>query len=205
MDEDDPTHRFYADQAATYADHWPQPSAARLSTFLQRLSPDAAILELGCGNGRDSGYMLARGYRVTPTDGIAAMAAEAERRLGVPVTVLAFEEIDVQSVYDGIWANACLLHVRRRALPGVLERVHRALTPGGIFYASYKGGADEGTDRFGRYYNNLDQAWLQEAYGHLGWQDICIERTEGGAYDGQPTEWLHVTAVKGGAPVSVGG
>ena len=59
----------------------------------------------------------------------------------------------MRAAYDGVWASACLLHVPRDELAGVLARIHRALKPEGLFYASYKVGHGDGRDSFGRYYN----------------------------------------------------
>jgi cyclopropane fatty-acyl-phospholipid synthase-like methyltransferase len=67
--EDDPTTRFYADNASTYAAHCSDAGTQRLERFLAQLPPDADILELGCGSGRDSAWMLERGLRVTPPTG----------------------------------------------------------------------------------------------------------------------------------------
>jgi len=97
----DPTGQFYADNAQTYVLHADAPSRERLDPFLALLSQRAEILELGCGNGRDSGEMLSRGFRVTPTDGIVEIAAEAAIRLAMPVSVLRFGEIDFVSAFTG--------------------------------------------------------------------------------------------------------
>jgi SAM-dependent methyltransferase len=194
--DDDPTIRFYAENAETYADYWLTPSARRLGDFLGLLPAQAEILELGCGNGRDSGFMLERGYRVVPTDGTPELAAVAAKRLGVDVQVLLFEDIDHVEAFDGIWAHACLLHVPRAQLPDILARIHQALRPGGIFYASYKGGVTEGHDRLGRYYNYPSEAWLRAAYERLQWTSIVVQGGRGGGYDDQPIDWLHVTAIK---------
>ena len=35
----------------------------------------------------------------------------ASRRLGRPVGTLLFHDLDAVEAYDGVWANACLLHV----------------------------------------------------------------------------------------------
>jgi SAM-dependent methyltransferase len=194
--ENDPTIRFYADNAEAYVDYWLTPSARRLGDFLAMLPANAEILELGCGNGRDSAFMIERGYRVTPTDGVAAMAEEAERRLGITVALLRFEDITAVEAFDGIWAHACLLHVPRAELPSILVRIHRALRPGGVFYASYKSGGEEGSDRLGRYYNHPPRDWLETQYRSLPWSSLTVQEGKGGGYDDQPTEWLHVTAKK---------
>ncbi|HEX2552363.1 MAG TPA: class I SAM-dependent methyltransferase [Microvirga sp.] len=193
---DSTTLGFYAAEAEAYAGRGQAPLHERLSGFLAALPPGGAVLELGCGAGQDSAAMLARGFRVEPTDGTPEIAREAERRLGIPVRVLLFGDLDAREAYDGVWANACLLHVPRRDLPAILARIHAALKAGGVFYASYKAGSEEGRDRFGRYFNYPSPDWLRQAYGPARWADIAVERADGSGYDNEPTEWLHVTAVK---------
>jgi SAM-dependent methyltransferase len=187
---------FYATEAEIYAGRERELGEARLRRFAELLPAGGQVLELGCGGGQDSAALLALGLDVTPTDGSPELAAEAQKRLGRPVSVLLFEDLAADAAFDGVWANACLLHVPRPALPGILARVHRALRPGGAFYASFKAGAAEGRDRFGRYYNYPDADWLRSAYGKDGWSRIDIEEDLGGGYDQEPTRWLHATAIK---------
>lgn len=194
--QDDPTSRFYSDNAEVYASHLSQPSSIQLDQFLAKLPAGAAILELGCGNGRDSAAMIARGFSAMPTDGIPEMADEASRRLGIPVAVLRFEDIDLVSAFDGVWANACLLHVRRAELGGIMRKIHTALRPGGIFYASFKAGSAEGHDALGRFFNYPSKEWLRALYETMSWQSVAVEEEIGSGYDKMPTAWLHLTAVK---------
>lgn len=194
--DENATTRFYSDNAATYAATLAEASLMRLDRFLIRLQPGADVLELGCGNGRDSAEMIARGFRAAPTDGTPEMAEEASKRLGIPVGVLRFEDIDTVSAFDGVWANACLLHVPRSELGGILSKIHTALRPGGVFYASFKAGEAEGHDGLGRFFNYPSKDWLQSAYEAMPWASIEIDENKGSGYDRQPTDWLHVIAVK---------
>jgi len=73
------------------------------------------ILELGCGSSGDAEAFLARGLEVDGTDGTRAVAAVAEQRLGRPARIMRFDELSVVDAYDGIWANASLLHMPRTA------------------------------------------------------------------------------------------
>lgn len=187
---------FYAAEAEIYAGRDRELGEARLRRFAELMPAGGQVLELGCGGGQDSAALLALDLDVTPTDGSPELAAQAQKRLGRQVSVLLFEDLIADAAFDGVWANACLLHVPRPALPGILARVHRALRPGGAFYASYKAGETEGRDRFGRYYNYPDAAWLRTAYGDLGWSHIDIQDDLGGGYDQEPTRWLHATAIK---------
>src|SRR3546814_17864565 len=94
--------------------------------------------------------MIGRGVAVDPTDGVAEIAAKAEARIGRPVRAMRFDELAAVDRYDAIWASASLLHVPRGDLPGVLAGIHRALKPGGLHFASYKGGGCAGRDRLAR-------------------------------------------------------
>lgn len=194
--KDATTISFYAREAVNYTSRDQAPEIEHLNDFLSRLPEGASILELGCGAGQDSQYMLDRGFDVTPTDGTPEIAEEAARLLQRPVPVLLFEDIAAQQFYDGIWANACLLHVPRPALPSIIGKIHAALKPSGVFYASFKAGNGEGRDKFDRLYNYPSAQWLREIYEQYNWQQIIIKNMTGSGYDKVPTEWLHVTAFK---------
>jgi len=191
----DPTGSFYSENAVTYAAS-SAPNMRRLDIFLSKLAPGAVILELGCGSGGDSAVMIARGFDVRPTDGTPEMAEQASKHLGRPVDVLRFGDIDAVSAFDGIWANACLLHAPRAELGGILGRIHKALRSCGVFYASFKAGEAEGHDGLGRYYNYPSRDWLSAAYGAFAWTSVHIDEEQGSGYDNKPTDWLHVLAVK---------
>ena len=168
-----------------------------LHTFLSRLPPGAAVLDLGCGTGRDTRALIDAGLAVTAIDGSPEMGREAERRIGQPVRVLLFEELDDVAAYDGIWANASLLHVPRPGLPMVLERVYRALKPNGLLFASFKTGDAGGRDTLGRYYNYLS---IDEVTAHLRaagiWSSIDLSEGRSKGYDGTETGWVEALARK---------
>lgn len=194
--KDDATLGFYAEEAETYAGRGREADLAHIERFARLLPAGGQVLELGCGGGQDSAALLARGFDVTPTDGSPELAAQAALRLGRPVQTLLFEDLAAISNFDGVWANACLLHVPRIALPAIIAKIHAALRPGGAFYASFKAGEAEGRDRFGRYYNYPSAEWLRDAYGAGAWSSLDITTEAGGGYDGEPTRWLHALAIK---------
>ena len=191
MDEE--TLRFYRRNAEAYAG-WAKAPSTRLKGFLALLPPGAAILELGCGAGNHSAVMLANGFKVRATDGSPEMAEIASRRLGQPVEAMRFDELDARDAYDGVWASACLLHVPREELIGILERIRRALKPGGVFYASFKiGEGEDGRDSLGRYYNYPSSEWLAQAYAAAGpWQSLSSDTSEVQSFDQAPATMLHL-------------
>jgi len=195
---DQATLRFYGENASAYAEREMTSRRVRLSRFLALLPPGATILELGCGAGFDTAEMLAQGFDVSPTDGSPEMAAEASRRLGRPVGTLLFHDLDEVEAYDGVWANACLLHVPRPELAQILELIWRALKPGGTFYASFKSGGAEGRDTLDRYYNYPSPDWLRTNYASAGnWSSLEIETGEVQGFDNESAAMLFVVARKG--------
>ena len=79
--------------------------------FLNLLEEGDTILDLGCGSGRDSLIFYELGYDVTAMDASEEMCKLAEIHTGLEVLHMTFEEMDFDSVFDGIWACASLLHV----------------------------------------------------------------------------------------------
>lgn len=196
---DSQTLAFYDTEAESYAARGDRTDVGGpLLGFLARLAPGAHVLDLGCGDGRHSAAMIERGFDVTPLDGSSGLAAIASRRLGRPVRIARFDEMEDIEAFDAVWAHASLLHVPRISLPGILARLHRALKPGGLLFASFKAGSAEGRDGFGRYYNYPSAAdlgaWVEESGT---WNNVEIGETGGGGYDGKPTEWLFLHALKG--------
>jgi SAM-dependent methyltransferase len=199
MDEeivDEETLQFYRSNAQAYAGR-EITKHTRLIRFLALLPAAASILELGCGAGADSAAMLARGFDVRPTDGSPEMADQASRRLGRPVETLLFHDLDRVEAYDGVWANACLLHVPRHQLKHILALIWRALKPGGYFYASYKTGDADGRDTLNRYYNYPSPDWLRSSYAEAaGWSSVSIETGEVRGFDDKSAAMLFVVARK---------
>ena len=196
---DEATLKFYRGNAEAYARRTFTSRQARLMAFLALLPPNARILELGCGAGGDTAEMLARGFDVRATDGSPEMAEVASRRLGRPVETLLFHDLNEVEAFDGVWANACLLHVPREQLATVLSLIWRALKPGGVFYASYKEGEGGGRDTLDRYYNYPSQDWLCATYAAAGtWTSLSMERGEVKGFDDKMAPMLFVIARKDG-------
>ncbi|MFT3978502.1 MAG: class I SAM-dependent methyltransferase [Sphingomonas bacterium] len=197
MPYDAATLRFYSDEAPVYTASGKDGISRHLEGFLALLRPGARILELGCGRGRDAEFMINRGFEVHPTDGAPEIAAKAEDRIGIPVRVMRFDEIEERGAYDAVYASASLLHVPVDDLPAVLAKIHAALMPGGLHFASYKGGGEAGRDRFGRYFNYLSYTQALEAYqAAASWADVAVNETTGGGYDGIQGPWLTIVARK---------
>ena len=124
--------------------------------FLSYLKPGALILDFGCGSGRDTKYFLEKGYSVEAIDGSEEMVKIAREYTGIEVKQMLFQELFAVGQYDGIWACSSILHLPRRDLVDVLQKISIALKTDGVLYTSFKYGEFEGI-RNGRYFIDLTE------------------------------------------------
>ncbi|SCP97314.1 class I SAM-dependent methyltransferase [Anaerobium acetethylicum] len=124
--------------------------------FLTKLKNGSAILDFGCGSGRDTKYFLDQGFHVEATDGSKELCKLASEYTGIKVRQLLFNELDEKNEYDGIWACSSILHLSKEELKPVLNRMKDALKADGIIYTSFKYGTFEG-ERNGRYFTDMTE------------------------------------------------
>jgi SAM-dependent methyltransferase len=127
-----------------------------------------AILDLGCGPGRDLKTFTELGHAAVGLEGAARFAAMARAHSGCEVWEQDFLKLDLPPArFDGVFANAALFHVPSRELPRVLGELRAALKPRGVLFSSNPHGANEEGWNRGRYgaYHDLEswRRYLQEA------------------------------------------
>jgi 2-polyprenyl-3-methyl-5-hydroxy-6-metoxy-1,4-benzoquinol methylase len=152
------TRKFYEENAQQVFDRTNgiEISNEYYAPFLEQIPAGGSILDAGCGSGRDSRHFLSLGYQVTAMDASIELCRLAAIHTGQPVLNLAFEDMDFSASFDGVWASASLLHVALADFSGVLDRIHRALKPGGILYASFIYGRGE-TQRGNLHFTDFDE------------------------------------------------
>ena len=129
--------------------------------FLRLLDANTSILDFGCGSGRDTKYFLEKGYKVTATDGSTELCRLASEFTGIEVKEMLFQELDAMNQYDGIWACSSILHLPKKELLPVIQKMCEALKDNGIIYTSFKYGDFEG-ERNGRYFTDFTEKTFQE-------------------------------------------
>ena len=140
---------------------------AHYRRFLEQVVPGGHILDLGCGAGKASFYFTQNGYQVLAVDGCKELCDFTQKRVGCPVRHMFFEELDYTDTFDAVWACASLLHVCKADLPDIFRRIHRALKPGGIFYASFKYGTEE-REKNGRLFSDFTEESLRALTDEVG-------------------------------------
>ena len=162
------TINFYEKNAEAYAALTVTADMSRAyEKFLAYLPHGAKVLDAGCGSGRDSLFFMRQGYRVTMLDASAAMCRCAEKLTGQKALHKTFAEINFDKQFDGIWANASLLHVPEQELEKVLKILHRALKEDGVLYASWKYGEAERRDGE-RFYCDMTEEKLKKLLRRIG-------------------------------------
>ena len=160
--------------------------------FLRYLRKDAAMLDAGCGSGRDSLFFIKKGYDVTMLDASAGMCKCAEELTGRKALCMRFDEIDFVNQFDGIWACASLLHVSEKELENVLAIFHRALKRDGVLYASWKYGEAERCDGE-RFYCDMTEEKLRRVLARVDLFDsLECWVAEDALPSGREQKWLNV-------------
>jgi SAM-dependent methyltransferase len=138
-----------------------------IKRFLTHVPDGGAILDAGCGSGRDSKTFSDNGYFVTAFDASHSMVRFASKHSGVPVKHLQFQEIRWDNKFDGIWCCASLLHIPAIDLQPTLRLIYQAMKVGSICYMSFKYGQGERLDQ-GRIFNDQTESTLNDALSNFG-------------------------------------
>ena len=158
----DKTLKYYNENAQSFASGTVSVKFTEVQDkFLEKLNPDAYILDFGCGAGRDTKYFLSRGYQIDAIDGSEQLCRIASKYTGIKVRQMLFQELDEKEKYDGIWACASILHLPKKQLREVLENMYAALKSEGWIYTSFKYGKFEG-ERNGRYFTDFTTDTFKE-------------------------------------------
>lgn len=176
--------------------------AATMDRHAARLGAGARVLEIGSGPGRDARALEERGISVRRTD-VSPGFVTLLREDGHPADVLDPLTDDLTdpegdgAPYDGVWANACLLHVARADLPVVLGRLAAVTRAHGVLQASVKEGDGErwsthGTISAPRLFTFWHEGRLRGVLEQAGWAIEVVARRDGVRGD----RWLDVTATR---------
>lgn len=153
----DTTLSWYRENAIQYAEETRNSLVLdALWEFLSRMKEGGTILDYGSGSGRDSAYFINKGFSVDSLDGSAEMKAQAERLFGIKVKLSSFLSLEEKDKYDGIWAQASILHLEEHDLKTALTLIERALKRDGVFYSSFRKGEEDGYEK-GRWYTNMTE------------------------------------------------
>ena len=191
----DTTIQYYEEHAEEFTTNTINADMASIrSRFLAYLPKGCRILDFGCGTGRDSKAFQELGYDVTAIDGSEALCGIAQSLTGLPVRCLDFRDYTLEEgeVYEGIWACASLLHLKKDELLPVMKELSQALIPGGVFYVSFKYGTYEG-ERNGRHFTDFTPEDFSEFLKNIPVLSVAEYWVTGDVRPGRGDErWLNI-------------
>jgi len=124
--------------------------------FLEFVPHGGAILDAGCGSGRDTKYFLSLGYQVVAIDASKEMVKLSTEYTKHQTFLINFHDLNFRSDFDGIWAISSLIHIPKRDINDIIRRLTNALKVGGIWCVSFKEGLGERIEN-GRFFNDYTQ------------------------------------------------
>lgn len=156
----------------SFESHMHRYNMAHTRAFMNAV-PGLQILDIGAGPGNYATLFAAEGFKVLCGDVSQRMVALC-RSKGLAAEQLDLETFELGRQFDGVWANACLLHLPKHQVADALDRLARHLVPSGFLGCAVKEGEGEamlsdveypGTRRFFSYYSHDEfSALLQDRF-----------------------------------------
>lgn len=172
--------------------------------FLSLLPKGASVLDVGCGGGIKTQYISAKGHDVTGIDFSEKMIEIAQRENPrVEFAVVDMYDIDkISETFDGIFAQAALLHIPKTRALEVLTKMKNKLNKDGLLYLAVKGIRDDGTEEdiikgneygyeYERFFSYFKLEELKDYFGQLGLLVVWEENKKS-----NKTNWIQIIGKK---------
>ena len=172
--------------------------------FLSLLPLQASILDVGCGAGVKSRYLAQKGFIPTGIDFSEKMIEIAKRES----PEINFEVVDLyklneyQKIFDAVFAQAVLLHIPKKDIVDILNKLKEKIKPDGFLYVAVKGmrtdGVEEGIKKendygyeYERFFSYFSLSELQKYLTDIGMETVWKTATTSGR-----AEWLQIIGKK---------
>jgi len=179
---------------------WGLDELAKFVSLVKR-SGGRKVLDLGCGSGIQSKQLVDAGLEVVGLDLSPEMISQAKKRVPeAKLTVGDMTKMDFSNEsFDGVFAQASLLHIPKKLIPKVLKSIHKILKTNGVLYLALKEGTGEKVveeERLGvvvkRFFSFFTKAEIEGYLKNAKFQVLKVRRFLGKS----PTIWLYVFAKK---------
>lgn len=132
-----------------------------IEKFISLLKPNAKIIDIGCGSGRDAKIFTEAGADVLGIDFCANLIAIAkDHSPAANFKLMDIEAINLPAAtFDGAWAACSLGHIPKNKILIVLKQIHALLKAQGYFYLALKQGIGESIEQDTRYDGNPQKFW----------------------------------------------
>lgn len=211
MDKTEIAVQLFGQWAERYQEKYMDISAYHdsLEVFCEALEKkDARILELACGPGNITHYLLAKraDFQILATDLSPQMIALAQANN--PTAEVALMDCraitDLKMTYEGIVCGFGLPYLSQEEALQLIQDCYQILTPKGVLYLStmegdyassgWQGPSSGGAERMYIHYH--EASYLQDGLNHVGFTILRIDRKVFPHEDGSRTTDLLIIAQK---------
>jgi ubiquinone/menaquinone biosynthesis C-methylase UbiE len=154
------------------------------------------VLDLGCGTGRDTAWLVSHGVDMVSLDLSRGMLTEAKKITSSPLLQADMCYLPFGSeAFSAVWCQAALLHLPKALAPIALQEMQRIITPGGLLRVSVQRGETEGYEARAhepetRYYAHYQMDEFIDLVQMAGFQALAQGEVE------ERRSWLWVMAMK---------
>jgi SAM-dependent methyltransferase len=180
---------FYESNARAYFERTNRIDPAPiLEPLLPYLRPGSAVLDIGCGSGRDLKWFKARGFDASGLERSPSLAVLASDHSSCPVTMIHLFDYNPPAHYDCILLIGTLVHLPKPEFPRAMGKAKRMLRADGIMYISMKawGGSEEAED--GRVFQLWSDSELRREFDRAGLR--VLEHSRSRSLLGNRDVWL---------------
>lgn len=161
----------YDSAAADYARDWhDQPPPADLHALIRLYFRKGLTADIGCGSGREVGWLNDNGYPAVGYDASKGLLTEARRRY--PAATFACAALPslapiASGTFDNVLCETVIMHLHVNEIAPAVRRLIDIVKPGGILYVSWRvtQGADE-RDKNARLYAAFDADFVRTELRH---------------------------------------
>ena len=142
-----------------------------LAPLAQRLSPEAFVLDVGCGSGRDLLWMKKQGFDVIGFERSPGLAELARDNAGCEVIEGDFETYDFSSIFvDGVVLVGALVHVPHERFSEVFKNITASISRRGNVLITLKEGQGDRIDADNRTFYLWEDPKAREMFDALGFK-----------------------------------
>ncbi len=177
------TREVYNKLGKSYLDASKKITPWKRLDFAKLFSKGEHVLDLGCGGGRDAKFFTQRGLKVLGIDNSSVLIRLAKKEAPKAKFICSdmLKVILPKNSFNGIWAEASLLHLKRKDISKVLRRLYIILNKDGIIYVSLKKGKGEAdiedklSGGYKRFYTYFSKKEASEFLKKAGFKIISSE------------------------------
>ena len=152
----------YDTDAAAFAKDWhDQPAPRDLQEIVERFFVRGGnSADIGCGSGREVGWLNANGFSAAGFDASEGLLKEARQRYpGLKFAHSELPELRGVGSFDNVLCETVIMHLDRKQIAAAVRRLLDVVKPSGILYLSWRVTDDADLrDAQGRLYCAFDAA-----------------------------------------------